>query len=87
MQTEDDTFEITTAPADFEKVKKALDDAGVAQEVAEVTMVPQTYVKLEGQKEAGQMLRLMEALEDNDDVQNVYANFDIPDEVMQAVEA
>jgi transcriptional/translational regulatory protein YebC/TACO1 len=50
-------------------------------------MVPQTYVKLEGQKEASQMLRLMEALEDNDDVQNVYANFDIPDEIMSAVEA
>ena len=87
MQVEDDTFVITTVPGDFEKVKKALDAAGIAQEVAEVTMVPQTYVKLEGQKEAAQMMRLMEALEDNDDVQNVYANFDIPDEVMQAVEA
>lgn len=86
MQPEDDNFVITTAPADFDRVKKALDDAGVATEVAEVTMVPQTYVKLEGQKEAAQMLRLMEALEDNDDVQNVYANFDIPDEVMSAVE-
>ena len=87
MQGDEDTFEITTAPADFDKVKKALEGAGIATEVAEVTMVPQTYVKLEGQKEAAQMLRLMEALEDNDDVQNVYANFDIPDEVMAAVEA
>ena len=86
MQAEDDTFIITTAPADFERVRKALDEAGVPQEVAEVTMVPQTYVKLEGQKEAAQMMRLMEALEDNDDVQNVYANFDIPDEIMSAVE-
>ena len=86
MQAEDDTFIITTAPADFERVSKALDEAGVPQEVAEVTMVPQTYVKLEGQKEAAQMMRLMEALEDNDDVQNVYANFDIPDEVMSTVE-
>jgi len=50
-------------------------------------MLPQTYVKLEGEKEAGQMLRLVEALEDNDDVQNVYANFDISDEVMNAVGA
>jgi YebC/PmpR family DNA-binding regulatory protein len=87
MQPEDDNFVITTAPADFDKVKNALDDAGIATEVAEVTMVPQTYVTLDGQKEAAQMLRLMEALEDNDDVQNVYANFDIPDEVMNAVEA
>jgi YebC/PmpR family DNA-binding regulatory protein len=85
LQTEDENFVITTPPNDFEKVKKALEDAGVPLEVAEVTMLPQTYVKLEGEKEAGQMLRLMEALEDNDDVQNVYANFDIPDEVMNAV--
>jgi YebC/PmpR family DNA-binding regulatory protein len=87
LQTEDDNFVITTPPNEFEKVKKALEDAGVPLEVAEVTMLPQTYVKLEKEKEAGQMLRLMEALEDNDDVQNVYANFDIPDEVMNAVGA
>ena len=82
MQGDEDTFEITTAPADFDKVKKALEGAGIATEVAEVTMVPQTYVKLEGQKEAAQMLRLMEALEDNDDVQNVYANFEVSDALM-----
>ena len=87
LQTEDDNFVITTAQNDFEKVKKALEDAGVPLEVAEVTMVPQTYIKLEGEKVAGQMLRLMEAIEDNDDVQNVYANFDIPDDVMNAVSA
>ncbi|MDH4162072.1 MAG: YebC/PmpR family DNA-binding transcriptional regulator [Nitrospirota bacterium] len=86
MQPEDDNFVITSATFDFDKVKKALDAAGIATEVAEVTMVPQTYVTLEGQKEASQMLRLMEALEDNDDVQNVYANFDIPDAVMNAIE-
>ncbi len=83
MQAEDDNFVITTSPHDFEKVKKALEDAGLALEVAEITMVPQTYVKLEG-KEAQQMLRLVETLEDNDDVQNVYANFDIPDEILNA---
>jgi len=87
LQTEDDNFVITTPPNEFEKVKKALEDAGVPLEVAEVTMVPQTYVTLDKEKEAGQMLRLMEALEDNDDVQNVYANFDIPDEIMNAVGA
>jgi transcriptional/translational regulatory protein YebC/TACO1 len=84
MQTEDDNFVITTPPNDFEKVKKALEDAGVFLDAAEVTMVPQTYVKLDG-KEAQQMLRLVETLEDNDDVQNVYANFDIPEEIMNAV--
>jgi transcriptional/translational regulatory protein YebC/TACO1 len=84
LQTEDDNFVITTPPNDFEKVRKALEDAGVVPDVAEVTMVPQTYVKLDG-KEAQQMLRLVEALEDNDDVQNVYANFDIPEEIMNAV--
>lgn len=83
MQPEDDNFVITTTMSDFEKVKKALDDAGVSTEVAEITMIPQTTVKLEG-KEAHQMLRLVETLEDNDDVQNVYANFDIPEEIMNA---
>jgi YebC/PmpR family DNA-binding regulatory protein len=87
LQTEDDNFVITTAQNDFEKVKKTLEDAGIPLEVAEVTMVPQTYVKLEGEKVAGQMMRLMETIEDNDDVQNVYANFDIPDELMNAVSA
>jgi transcriptional/translational regulatory protein YebC/TACO1 len=84
MQPEDDNFVITTAPNDFDKVKKAIEDAGVAPEVAEITMIPQTYVKLDG-KEAQQMLRLIETLEDNDDVQNVYANFDIPEEILNAV--
>jgi YebC/PmpR family DNA-binding regulatory protein len=83
MQTEDDNFVITMAPNDFEQVKKALEDAGIVPDAAEVTMLPQTYVKLEG-KEADQMLRLMEQLEDNDDVQNVYANFDIPEEILAA---
>lgn len=83
MQTEDDNFVITTPPNDFEKVKKALEDAGIVLDVAEITAIPQTYVKLDG-KEAQQMLRLMETLEDNDDVQNVYANFDIPEEIMNA---
>jgi transcriptional/translational regulatory protein YebC/TACO1 len=83
MQTEDENFVITTAPNDLEQVKKALEDAGIVPDAAEVTMVPQTYVKLDG-KEADQMLRLMDQLEDNDDVQNVYANFDIPEEILSA---
>ncbi len=83
MQAEDDNFVVTTAPHDFERVKKAIEDAGIVPDAAEITMLPQTYVKLEG-KEADQMLRLMEQLEDSDDVQNVYANFDIPEEILAA---
>lgn len=85
IRSDDPTiFEVIAAPADFEKVKKAMTDAGLTPSYAEVTLLPQTYIRLEG-KEAEQMLRLMEALEDHDDVQNVYANFDIPDEVMAKV--
>ncbi|MBI5189598.1 MAG: YebC/PmpR family DNA-binding transcriptional regulator [Nitrospirae bacterium] len=75
-------YEIFTAATDFESVKTAVTGMGIKPEVAEVTMIPQTYVKLEG-KEAEQMIRLMDALEDNDDVQDVYANFDISDEEME----
>jgi YebC/PmpR family DNA-binding regulatory protein len=81
IQNEDTGYEIITAPQDFEKVKKALDDKSVKYTTAEVTMVPKSYVKLEG-TQAEQMLRLMDALEDNEDVQTVYANFDIPQEIM-----
>jgi YebC/PmpR family DNA-binding regulatory protein len=81
IQNEDKGYEIITAPQDFEKVKKALDDKSVKYTTAEVTMVPKSYVKLEG-TQAEQMLRLMDALEDNEDVQTVYANFDIPQEIM-----
>jgi YebC/PmpR family DNA-binding regulatory protein len=76
-------FEVIADPADFESVKGAIDEAGLPYTFAEVTMIPQNTVKLEGKK-AEQMLNLMQALEDNDDVSNIYANFDIPDEVMEA---
>jgi len=84
MKSEPDepNYEIITAPKDYENVKGALVAKGVKMEVSEITMMPQTYVKLIG-KEAEQMVRLMDALEDCDDTQNVYANFDIPDEVME----
>jgi YebC/PmpR family DNA-binding regulatory protein len=79
-------FEVKTDSANFEEVKKALDSAGIKTSYAEVTMVPQTTVRLTG-KEAEQMLKLMEGLEDSDDVQKVYANFDIPDEEMERLSA
>ncbi len=71
-----DNFEIITAPDNFDVVLAAVKSAGVEPEVAEVELVPQNYIKLEG-AEAKQMLKLMESLEDHDDVQKVSANFDI----------
>lgn len=79
---EEDTWEIHTKPGDFERIKRVLDENGPSMVSAEVTMVPKNTLKLQG-KQAEQMLRLVEALEDNDEVQNVYANFDIPDEIME----
>jgi YebC/PmpR family DNA-binding regulatory protein len=73
---EEEQIEVTTDPANFMSVRDALEKAGFKYESAEVTMIPQTMVKLEG-KQAESMLKLMDRLEDNDDVQNVYANFDI----------
>jgi len=86
MQTDDTSYEIRTEPAGLDDVKKALDTANIGYDSAEVTMLPQTRVTL-GEKEAQQVLRLMDALEDLDDVQQVYANFDIPDQIMEAVAA
>ncbi|HJV36353.1 YebC/PmpR family DNA-binding transcriptional regulator [Geomonas sp.] len=79
---EGEQFEVLTDPSAFNDVKAALESAGFKAESAEVTMIPQTMVKLEG-KQAEQMLKLMDRLEDNDDVQNVYANFDISEEEME----
>ena len=79
----DDTFEVYTGPGDLERVSDALQAAGIKILSAETTMLPQTTVRVEG-KEAQQVIRLVEALEDHDDVQKVYANFDIPDEVLEA---
>jgi YebC/PmpR family DNA-binding regulatory protein len=85
MSSTDTTFDVTTAVEDFDKVRKAVQDKKITPTSAELTMIPGNYVKLEG-KEAEQMLRLMDSLEDYDDVQNVYANFDIPESVMEAME-
>lgn len=84
MQKNDDVFEITTLPEDLETVREAVEKEGIEISLAEVSRIPQTTVKLEG-KHAEQMLKLMEKLEDHDDVQNVFANFDIPDEVMENI--
>jgi YebC/PmpR family DNA-binding regulatory protein len=101
VNEEETEFEVITSPSDFEAVKKAFDDSALAYHIAEIDMIPQNdsalayhiaeidmipqnTVRLEGKK-AEQMLKMMEALEDNDDVSQVYANFDIPDDVMEAM--
>ncbi|MEK6589092.1 MAG: YebC/PmpR family DNA-binding transcriptional regulator [Nitrospinota bacterium] len=84
MQLSERVFEIITIVEKFEKVKKAVDENKIPATFAEVTLVPQSHVKLSGQK-AQQVLHLMEALEDHDDVQKVYANFDIPEEELAKI--
>jgi len=79
---EKDNYEIITEPQDFEKVKKAITEAKIVPESAELTRIPSTTVKL-GLNEAKTALALLEALEDHDDVQNVYSNIDVSDEVLQ----
>jgi YebC/PmpR family DNA-binding regulatory protein len=79
-------FEVTTAPGEMEAVRSALEAKTVPVLRAEVSFVPQSTVRVEG-KEAPAVLRLVEALEELDDVQNVYSNFDIPDEVIEAISA
>ncbi|GJM45490.1 MAG: putative transcriptional regulatory protein [Gemmatimonadota bacterium] len=81
---EGDVWEIVTAPTELFNVREALEKKGVPVESADLVRVPQNTVKLEG-KQAESMIRLMEALEDQDDVQRVSANFDIPDDILQAL--
>ncbi len=80
----EENYEIVTSPEDLIAVKDAVEKSNIPVESAEVTMLPKNYVVLD-EKAAEQMIRLMEALEDHDDVQNVYANFDIPDEIAEKV--
>jgi YebC/PmpR family DNA-binding regulatory protein len=81
------SFQVTAAPDDLASVRAALDDAGIVLESAEVTMLPKTTVAIEDEGTAKKLLRLMDALEENDDVQAVYANFDIPEGILEAVAA
>jgi YebC/PmpR family DNA-binding regulatory protein len=87
LEDQGDSWQMTTAPQDFSALKQALDDAGIAYDSAELTMVATTAVPLDNESDARKVLRLLDALEDNDDVQNVFANFDIPDAVLEMVEA
>jgi YebC/PmpR family DNA-binding regulatory protein len=84
LNDEGDTWEIITEPAAFEAVANAIKAAGIPTEMAEITMLASTYTKLEGAP-AAQMIRLLEALEDMDDTQNVYSNFDMDAHAMEEV--
>jgi YebC/PmpR family DNA-binding regulatory protein len=83
VKTTADGFEVYTTPGDVAKVVDALATAGISTLSSEIMMIPNNTVKVDG-KEAQQTLRLMEQLEDHDDVQNVHANFDMPDEVLES---
>jgi len=80
----EDSYEIITAPEDMNKVKISLEAAGIPLSLAEITMLPRSYISLDG-KSAEQMIRLIESLEEHEDIQNVYTNVDIPDEVMDRI--
>jgi YebC/PmpR family DNA-binding regulatory protein len=82
-----DHWQVTTPPSDLPEVRAALDDAGMDVESAEVTLLPSTTVALDREADAKKVLHLVDLLEEHDDVQNVYANFDIPDSVLELVMA
>ena len=82
---EDSTYQVVTLPEDFVTVREAMEEAGIKYLEASVSMVPKTIVEIADEKTARQVLKLLESLEEHDDVQNVYANFDISDEIMEAV--
>ncbi|MBM3243310.1 MAG: YebC/PmpR family DNA-binding transcriptional regulator [Candidatus Omnitrophica bacterium] len=86
MKSDDKNYEVFCTAQNFEKVKQALESKGIKPQDAEVTMVPSSTIKLTG-NDAKQLLSLIDTLEDHDDVQQVYANFDIPDEIMDKIAA
>ena len=79
------TFEVVCAPEDLTALREAIEAAGIAVESAELSMVPKTTVEVADEAAAKKILRLIDALEENDDVQEVYANFDIPEQVLEVV--
>jgi transcriptional/translational regulatory protein YebC/TACO1 len=82
MQDEGDVFEIFTSPENFDAVHEAIKKAGIESQLAEISMVPQNYIELTG-NDAKQMMKLYDAIDDNEDVQKVYANFDIDESEME----
>ncbi len=82
MAAEDENYAVKTTPADFFKVKKAIEDSSIKIESAEITLIPKSTVKVTGE-DAKKILDLVNGLEEHEDVQNVYANFDIPDDLLK----
>jgi len=84
LRDDGDNWEVLSEPSAYEAVLEAVKKAGITPSSSSVTMIPQNYIKLEGTA-AGTMIRLMEALEEHDDVQNVHSNFDIDQKVLEEV--
>ena len=84
MQTVGEVFEITCDPAAYEELKKTLQEKEIAIELSEISMIPQSTIQINDENTARKILSLMEAFEDHDDIQNTYANFDIPEEIMNS---
>jgi len=87
IELDGSSFQVISAPDDFAAVRAALDDAGIAYDSADLTMLPKTTVSIEDEGAAKKLVRLMDALDDNDDIQAVYANFDIPEGILERVAA
>jgi YebC/PmpR family DNA-binding regulatory protein len=85
IERDGDVFQVTSAPESLSAVRQAIETAGFSVDSAELMLVPKTTVAVEDEGKARQVMRLIDALEDNDDVQDVYANFDIPERVLEAV--
>ena len=85
LEDQGDTWQLTCGPSDLPALRSALEEAGIAFDSADLTMLASTSVPLDNEADARNVLRLIDALEEHDDVQNVYANFDIPDSVLELV--
>jgi YebC/PmpR family DNA-binding regulatory protein len=85
IELDGDVFQITSAPEQLAAVRSAVEEAGFAVDSAELSLLPKTTVSVDDETKARQIMRLVDALEENDDVQDVYANFDIPEHVLEAV--
>ncbi len=85
IETEDNSFRVTTSPELFEKMKETLENKKIKYGQAELTKVPQSTIKV-GAKQAHTLLKLMDMLEEHEDIQKVHSNFDIPDEVLEEIE-
>ncbi len=86
MQNTGELFEITCAPSAYDQIKKALADKNIPVEMAELSMIPQNRVEVTDQEIAQRLLAMMDEFEDHDDIQEVYANFDIPEEILAKIQ-